>query len=102
MDRSVTSNRNPTVSEGANRANIRTRSSLDHWIFSLAAIPISLFLNGCGQRTRHTGIPSDAQAVLDTAIQDIDAGRYEKLYNEAADEWRKDATLEDSKATLQR
>jgi hypothetical protein len=35
-------------------------------------------------------------------MQDIDGGRYEKIYHEAADEWRKDATLEASKATLQR
>ncbi|HEY8203294.1 MAG TPA: DUF4019 domain-containing protein [Pyrinomonadaceae bacterium] len=56
----------------------------------------------CSQGARRTGIPADAQAVLDTAIQDIDAGRYEKLYNDAADEWRKDTTLEESKATFQR
>jgi len=40
--------------------------------------------------------------VIDTAIQDIDAERYEKLYNDAGDEWRKDATLEESRATFQR
>lgn len=38
--------------------------------------------------------------MLETAIEDIDAGRYEKLYDEAADEWRRDATLEQSKATF--
>ncbi len=71
-------------------------------VFIVCALVFLSLSIACGQRTRHAGIPSDAQAVLDTAIQDIDAGRYEKLYNEAADEWRKDATLEDSKATLQR
>jgi hypothetical protein len=44
-------------------------------------------------------MPAGAQAVLDAAIADIDAGRYDKLYNEAADEWRKAATLDESKAT---
>jgi hypothetical protein len=68
-------------------------------VCALAFLP--LFLS-CSQRIRHHGIPSDAQTVLDTAIQDMDAGRYEKLYNEAGDEWRKDATLEESKATFQR
>ena len=38
--------------------------------------------------------------MLDAAIADIDAGRYETLYNEAADEWRKAATLDESKATF--
>jgi hypothetical protein len=45
-------------------------------------------------------MPPGAQAALDAAIEDIDAGRYEKLYNEAADEWRKAATLDESKATF--
>lgn len=71
------------------------------WILVSAAIVGSLGV-GCRQNTRRSGIPSDAQTVLDTAIQDIDAGRYDKLYLEASDEWRKDATLEDSKATFQR
>jgi hypothetical protein len=54
----------------------------------------------CNQGARRNGMPAGAQAVLDAAIADIDAGRYEKLYNEAADEWRQAATLEESKATF--
>lgn len=57
---------------------------------------------GCQKNIRRSGIPATAQTVLDTAIQDLDAGRYEKLYNDAGDEWRKDSTLEESKTTLQR
>src|ERR1051325_6729982 len=56
----------------------------------------------CRQNTRRPGMPADAQTVIDTAIQDIDAGRYENLYNQAGDDWRKDSTLEESKAALQR
>lgn len=63
---------------------------------------LGLFSISCRHEVRRSGIPSDAQAVLETTIKDIDAGRYEKLYNEAGDEWRKDSTLEESKATLQR
>ena len=40
--------------------------------------------------------------MLDASIEDIDAGRYEKLYREAADEWRNDTTLDGSKATFQK
>jgi hypothetical protein len=47
-------------------------------------------------------MPAGAQTLLDTSIEDIDAGRYDKLYHEAADEWRNDATLDESKATFQR
>src|SRR5437660_5516641 len=54
----------------------------------------------CSQSARRSGMPAGAQAVLDASIEDIDAGRYEKLYQEAADEWRQSATLEQSEATL--
>jgi hypothetical protein len=62
-----------------------------------------LFLSvSCSQSVRHSGMPAGAQTVLDTSIEDIDAGRYEKLYHEAADEWRNDSTLDESKATFQK
>jgi hypothetical protein len=54
----------------------------------------------CSSGTRRNGMPAGAQAALDAAIEDIDAARYEKLYNEAADEWRQAATLDQSKATF--
>src|SRR4030081_30234 len=63
---------------------------------------VILLGSACSQGIRRSGMPSGAQAVLDTAIEDIDAGRYEKLYHEAADEWRNDTTLDESKATFQR
>ena len=64
---------------------------------------ISLFLSiSCSEGIRRSGIPAGAQNALDTSIEDIDAGRYEKLYNEAADEWRRNASLDESKATFQR
>ncbi len=66
------------------------------------AFALSLFCLACSRGIRRNGIPSGAQAVLDKAIEDIDAGRYEKLYHEAADEWRNDATLDESKATFQK
>lgn len=61
-----------------------------------------VFSIACRQGARRAGIPEDAQTVIDAAIQNIDAGRYEDLYNQAGDEWRRDSTLEESKATLQR
>lgn len=66
----------------------------------LPIVFLSVLFSACSEGMRRRGMPADAQAVLDTAIQDIDAGRYEKLYHEAADEWRNEATLEASKATF--
>jgi len=56
--------------------------------------------SGCSQGTRRQGLPAAAQTALDTAIEDIDAGRYGKLYQEAADEWRQESTPEQSRATF--
>jgi hypothetical protein len=55
----------------------------------------------CGGGARRNGIPPAAQAVLDSSIQDIDAGNYDKLYMEASDEWRNQVSPEDSKAKMQ-
>jgi hypothetical protein len=56
----------------------------------------------CSQGTHRNGMPAGAQTVLDASLDDIDSGRYEKLYHEAADEWRNEATLDESKATFQK
>ena len=61
-----------------------------------------LLSSACSQNIRRSRMPAAAQTVLDTSIEDIDAGRYDKLYHEAADEWRNDSTLDESKATFQK
>ncbi len=66
----------------------------------LAIVLFTLIFSACNQGTRRNGMPTGAQAALDAALEDIDAGRYEKLYNESADEWRKASTLDQSKATF--
>src|SRR5437588_880297 len=71
-------------------------------VFISFAVTLLVFFFSCSEGGRRHGIPAGAQTTLETAIQDIDAGRYEKLYNQAADEWRKDTTIEESKATFQR
>ena len=60
------------------------------------------FFSACALKASRTGIPPQAQAVIDTVSNDIAEGRYEKIYNEAADEWRQATTLEQSNATFKR
>jgi len=76
-----------------------SRSSARH-VRVLALAIFVLTISACGGSTRRNGVPAGAQAVLDTSIEDIDAGRYEKVYHEAADEWRNQSTLDESKATF--
>ena len=66
----------------------------------LVVFGLALILAACNQGARRNGMPAGAQAALDAAIEDIDAGRYEKLYKEAADEWRRESTLDQSRATF--
>src|SRR5712692_10836826 len=68
------------------------------WFFGISILV--LICCACSSGARRNGMPAGAQAALDAAIEDIDAARYEKLYNEAADEWRKAATLDQSRATF--
>jgi len=68
-------------------------------IFIFIAVLLGTF--SCSGGTRRNGIPPAAQAVLDSSIQDIDAGDYDKLYLEASDEWRNQVSPEDSRAKMQ-
>ena len=58
--------------------------------------------SACALQASRAGIPPQAQAAIDTVSNDIAEGRYEKIYNEAADEWRAATTLEQSNATFKR
>ena len=65
--------------------------------FGLLAL---LVLIGCGQRTSSGGIPPEVESVVGTVSEEIAQEQYDKVYNEAADLWKQDATLEQSTATL--
>lgn len=71
------------------------------WACSFVVFALILSL-ACRPNPRRSGLPNGAQTALDTAIEDINAGRYEKIYNDAAPEWRAEASAEESKATLER
>src|ERR1043166_8152250 len=65
------------------------------------AICAALLFGACNASVRRGGIPAGAQTALDAATENIDAGRYDELYQEASDEWRNQSTLDQSRATLQ-
>ena len=55
---------------------------------------------GCTLKANRGGVPAQAQALIDAVGKDISGGRYEKIYDEAAEEWRSATTLEQSNATF--
>ena len=62
---------------------------------SLLSLPVLLCLS-CALKPSGNSIPREVEALVNSFGDDLTAGRYEKIYQEAADEWRQDATLEQS------
>src|SRR5207253_7724930 len=88
--------------EAIDRSSFQMRRQSRTFFVWASAVLVALTFVGCNASVRRSGIPAGAQTALDTAIQDIDAGRYDKLYQEASDEWRAQSSVEDSKATFQK
>jgi hypothetical protein len=60
------------------------------------------FSFSCTLKANKGGVPSEARATVETVGEDIAGGRYEKIYNEAAEEWRRATTPEESGATFRK
>ncbi|HYG11482.1 MAG TPA: DUF4019 domain-containing protein [Pyrinomonadaceae bacterium] len=56
----------------------------------------------CGVERKRSGLPPGAQDTIDSITSDIARGDYEKIYAEAADEWRSTAGADESRANLER
>jgi len=54
----------------------------------------------CGLRSDRRGVPREVESAIGTVSEEIAAERYEKIYNDAADLWRQDSTLEQSVSNL--
>ena len=69
-------------------------------LIALLILSASIFTFACGLQTERSGVPADVEAAVGTISDDIGAERYEKVYIEASELWRQDATLEQSVATF--
>lgn len=63
----------------------------------LVVLLVLVSFASCRPSQRQIGIPTEAQDVIDTVTEDIAAGQDEKIFREAADEWRQASTLEQTK-----
>ncbi len=66
--------------------------------FAVAIFFAAMSFAACNAGANLGGIPPQAQAAIDALTQDFDKGNYEKIYNEAAPEWREKSSLEQSNA----
>lgn len=64
-------------------------------LFLILALPL-LGVSACRQEAPRNRVPAEVQEVVASIGESIAQERYEQIYNEAADLWRQDATLEQS------
>src|SRR6266851_9491516 len=65
-------------------------------LIALLFLSVSIFAFACGLQTERRGVPAEVEASVGTVSDEIAAERYEKIYTEASELWRQDATLEQS------
>ncbi len=82
------------------RRRVSQRSDRTWPSLTVGLLTLSVLVWGCNTGLKRSGIPAGAQTVLDAAIEDIDAGRYDKVYDEASDEWKRQS-VDQSKSTMQ-
>jgi hypothetical protein len=56
----------------------------------------------CGVGQKRSGLPPEAQGAIDAVTENLARGDYEKIYADAAEEWRQTARPEESRAHLER
>lgn len=69
---------------------------------ALACLLLALNTAACGVGEKRSGLPAGAQSSIDDITADIARGDYEKVYTDAAEEWRQTARPEESRANLER
>ena len=77
-------------------AIISQRIIREAWFVRVIVITtlLSFMATACTLKAGRGSVPPEVDAVVSTVSDDIAAGRYEKIYNEADSEWRQDSTLE--------
>ena len=72
------------------------RNTADYGLSFVVFLLVALTGVACGLNAERGGIPAEVEAAIATVSDDIAQERYEKIYNESADLWKRDATPEQS------
>jgi|SRR6185437_84576 len=67
---------------------------------SSALLIVLLFAVACATNQGTRSIPPEVESAIGSINEEIAAERYDKIYNDASELWRQDATLEQSTATF--
>jgi len=70
--------------------------------FFIASLVFVLSLAGlaCSTNLGSKSLPPDVEATISTLGDEINAERYDKIYNEASEQWRQSSTLEEATANF--
>jgi hypothetical protein len=81
---------------------LRSRAAASRAIVACALLFIAACSVACQYATfrSQSGMPPEAQTLIDTFTKDMAEERHEKIYAEAAEEWRRTATLEQTKESF--
>jgi hypothetical protein len=76
----------------------RTKAVTGHRTPKSCVLILSLLvMSACASSNQGSrSLPSEVESAISTLTDEIAAERYDKIYNEASELWRQDATLEDS------
>jgi len=67
---------------------------------SSALLIVLLIAVACAANQGTRSVPPEVESAIGTINEEIAAERYDKIYNDAAELWRQDASLEQSTATF--
>ncbi|HEY6216205.1 MAG TPA: DUF4019 domain-containing protein [Pyrinomonadaceae bacterium] len=68
-------------------------------VFLIAFLPV-LTVSACRRYVERPRVPIEVQEVVTNVGDQIDQERYEEIYNESSELWRKEVTLEQSNAVF--
>lgn len=89
----------PLSSETLSERSARTIYSTHRGLLYCLLLAL-IFSAGCVIDERQSGIPEGAQATIASFTEDFNADRFDKIYREAAEEWRARVTAEQSNQTF--
>ena len=87
-----TRGRGDEETRGRGDAGTRRKGVLFRITTTLALVVVASA--GCALNASRQGVPAEVESVITTVGEDAEDGRYEKIYNEADEQWRVDSTLE--------
>src|SRR6185295_9606855 len=86
------------------RMKARSGGNASYWSerigISSAFVIVLLFSVACAASQSSRSLPPEVESAIGTINDEIAAERYDKIYNDASELWRQDATLEQSTATF--